>query len=96
MCNNGSSLPSILFESFLVGAFVHPVDTIFSINDVKKMFAITKPKLIFCDSGFHDTVKAALSEQNHDALIITVEKKVEGVTFIEDLLKPTGSEHSYE
>jgi 4-coumarate--CoA ligase len=95
ICRNSINLPSTLYGSILIGAPVNPLDAGFKKDDIKHIFGQTKPKLVFCDGDVYETTKLALNELENDATIITLRTKVDGVTFIEELLVPTGSEESF-
>lgn len=95
ICRNGSNLPTALYGSIIIGAPVNPLDAGFKRDDIKQIFAQTKPKLVFCDDDVYTTTRDALLELENDATIVTLRGKVDGVSFIEDLLAPTGSEDSF-
>lgn len=96
ICRNGSNLPPALYGSILIGAPINPLDAAFKIDGIKHIFAITKPKLVFCDAEVYQTTRLALDELGNDAKIIALKEKVEGAMFIEELLAPTGCEDSFK
>lgn len=95
ICRNSSYLPPALYGTLLIGAPLNPLDAGFKKDDVKHMFAQTSPKLVFCDSDVYETTKAALDELGNEAVIFTLLGKVDGVSFIEELLLSTGKEDSF-
>lgn len=57
--------------------------------------SLTKPKIIFCETEkFHD-VREALKRINLEAPIVTFDKRLDEVMFIDDFLKETGTEQDY-
>lgn len=96
ICQNGSTLPPLLYGSLLIGAAINPLDAGFKKDDIKQMFAQTKPRLVFCDAGVFNTAKQALEEIDNDAKIITLHAKIQNITFAGDLFTPTGSEGTFE
>lgn len=95
ICRNGLNLPSTLYGSILIGAPINPLDAGFKKDDIKHMFKQTKPKLVFCDADVFETAKRALNELDNDAMFITLRNKIDGVSFVEELFAPTGSEDSF-
>ena len=96
LCDNGKNFPVTLFASLLIGAPVNPIDPRFKKDEIKNMFGQTVPKLVFCEAGAFETTKAALTELDNSAMIVTFGDKIGGATYIEDLLAPTGNEDSFE
>lgn len=96
ICRNGSDLTPALYGSILIGAPVNPLDIGFRKDDIMHMFKQTQPKLVFCDGDVYETTKMALNELQNDAYIITLREKIDGVSHINELLAPTGSEDHFE
>ena len=96
ICRNGKDLVPLLYGSLLIGAPINPLDVGFKKDDVKQMFQQTKPKLVFCDVDVYETTKMALSELESDAPIITLRERIDGVSYFQDLLSPTGNEDHFE
>lgn len=96
ICRNGSDLTPALYGSILIGAPVNPLDVGFRKDDIKHMFRQTEPKLVFCDADVYETTRVALSELKSDAKIFTLREKIDGVSFIGDLLASTGCEHHFK
>ncbi|XP_030558001.1 4-coumarate--CoA ligase 1-like [Drosophila novamexicana] len=71
----------------------HAVNPILDINTLTHVLTITKPKLIFCDAVDYEKLKTASAAWTPE--LITVTGKVEGVTYIEELLSPTETEMLY-
>lgn len=95
ICRNGINLPPIIYGSIIIGSPINPLDVGFKIDDIKHMFEQTKPKLVFCDADVFETTKSALTELGNDAMIVTVRGKIDGVSHVEELFAPTGSEDSF-
>lgn len=96
ICRNGSDLTPALYGSMLIGAPVNPLDAGFMKDDIKHMFAQTKPKLVFCDGDVYETTKLALDELSNSAMIITLRDKIDGVSHVQELFAPTGNEDSFQ
>lgn len=96
ICRNGINLPPTLYGSILIGAPVNPLDIGFKKDDMRQMFEQTKPKLVFYDAEVHETTKTALRELGNESMLITLNGKIDGVMNIEELMKPTGIEDSFE
>ncbi|XP_058831945.1 probable 4-coumarate--CoA ligase 1 [Topomyia yanbarensis] len=60
--NNCSSVPSVLFGCFLLGAPVHTLDPSFEQSDLVNLMGITKPQLIFCNRHNVETVRQSLKQ----------------------------------
>lgn len=95
ICRNGLKLPPTLYGSILIGAPINPLDAGFKKDDIKHMFKQTKPKLVFCDADVYETAKSALNELDNDAMFITLGNEIDGVSYVEELFAPTGSEDSF-
>lgn len=95
ICRNSTNLPPTLYGSILIGAPINPLDAGFKKDDIKQIFAQTKPKLVFCDADVYETIRASLSELENDATIVTMREKVDGAMFVEELLVATGSEETF-
>ncbi|EDW61946.1 uncharacterized protein [Drosophila virilis] len=72
----------------------HAVNPTLDINTLKHVLTITQPKLIFCDAVDFEKLKTASAAWTPE--LITVTGKVEGVTYIEELLTPTNTEMFYQ
>ncbi|XP_064543031.1 uncharacterized protein LOC135431706 [Drosophila montana] len=72
----------------------HGVNPILDIKTLTHVLTITKPKLIFCDAVDYEKLKTASAAWTPE--LITVTGKVEGVTYIEELLSPTKTEMFYQ
>lgn len=95
VCRNSVHLNSLVFGCILYGCPINPLNASIHVNDIVAMFKQTEPKLVFCDNNVYDDVVAALSELKNDATVYTVLERVDGVSFAEDLIKPTGTEEQY-
>lgn len=96
MCTNSIKLPELIYGCFLIGAPVNPLDIGFKKDDIKHMFEVTIPKLVFCDSAVYETVKLSLDEINSNATIITLREPITGVHYVDSLLAETGNEEFFE
>lgn len=60
---------------------------------VKGLFSVTKPKIMFIDAPDYERIKEITKEWSPK--IITLTGRVEGLTSVEDLLKPHPAERIY-
>lgn len=66
------------------------------LDELAHMFHLTQPKFIFCDSDTIGEVRQALrSISMITTKLITVDKKVEDLDDVEDLLEPFSDEHLF-
>ncbi|KAH8416212.1 hypothetical protein KR222_011556 [Zaprionus bogoriensis] len=71
----------------------HAVTARLETDDIAAVFAITKPKVIFCDGCDYALLSAGTKDWS--PLIVTLSNHLGGVTRIEDLLGATGTEEQY-
>jgi len=72
----------------------HAVNVTKDAQVVKNLYALTKPKIMFCDGSDYERIKEVTKEWAPK--LITLTGFVEGAINIEDLLKPTKEEHFYQ
>lgn len=96
ICSNSTNLPALIYGCLLIGAPINPLDVGFKKDDIKHLFEQTKPRLVFCDSDFYETVQLSLDEMKNDAIVITLRESITGVRFINELLSETGREELFE
>jgi 4-coumarate--CoA ligase len=95
ICRNSTQLPAAIYGSILIGAPINPLDVAFKKEDIVQMFTQTQPKLVFCDADVYEKTKLALDELENKPKIVTLRDKIDGVSYIEDLLATTGNEHEF-
>ncbi|BFG05636.1 probable 4-coumarate--CoA ligase 3 [Drosophila madeirensis] len=61
---------------------------------IARLYSVTKPKIMFCDASDYETIKEVTKEWSPK--IITLTGRVEGVTSVEDLIKPQPTEAIYK
>ncbi|XP_073836128.1 uncharacterized protein [Musca autumnalis] len=91
LCAGNSDYVTPLFlGSLLAGLTLSTLDPSFGVNGIKHIYAITRPRLMFCDGKIYTKMKQALDECDlHSTVIYTVRNHIEGVPSIEDFLKYT-------
>lgn len=90
ICRNSKYLSVLLYGCIVIGAPINPLDNSFDKKDIKHIFGLTKPSMVFCDAEVYHTTKLMLEELGNSAKIFTLREKIAEVPFIEDLLQPTG------
>uniref|UniRef100_T1GB97 AMP-dependent synthetase/ligase domain-containing protein n=1 Tax=Megaselia scalaris TaxID=36166 RepID=T1GB97_MEGSC len=76
----------VVYGSLFVNIPCHPLDVSFQREAVSHCWSKTKPKLIFCDGNVYSVVKEVIEELRLKCEIITLNKHVQGVSKIDDLL----------
>lgn len=76
----------VFYGSLFVNIPCNPVDVSFTKEAVSHLWSKTKPKLVFCDGNVYGVVKEVIEELNLKCEIITMNKHVQGVQKIDDLL----------
>jgi 4-coumarate--CoA ligase len=95
ICKNSHHVNALVYGCVVVGAIINPLHVSFTKDGIKQMFGQTKPKIVFCDSDVYQTTKEALSDLGSEAKIFTLLKKVPGVSFVDEILAPTGDESEF-
>lgn len=96
IARNSTFLAPVAFGCFLIGAPVNSLDVSQTKEDIKHMWNITKPKIIFCDPEKVVIVEETLKEINLSAKIFTLIEKIEGFGFIDEILEKTGRENEFK
>ncbi|TDG38668.1 hypothetical protein AWZ03_014911, partial [Drosophila navojoa] len=68
----------------------HAISPLFDEETIKFMFAISKPKLIFCDKEQYDKIVEATKGWSPE--VYTISEPMEGKPSIQSLLEPTTTE----
>ena len=84
--SNNENLAPLMFGCFIIGVAVNPLSIIMNENDIGFMWEKTKPKIVFCDGKIVAIVKSALEKIGSDAKTYTMIEKIEGFSFVEDIL----------
>lgn len=66
---NSRHVASLVFGAMLNGIPVGTLDPTFELSDIRHMFGITQPKIVFCDEVNYQDVKSALDELQNPAQI---------------------------
>uniref|UniRef100_T1GF90 AMP-dependent synthetase/ligase domain-containing protein n=1 Tax=Megaselia scalaris TaxID=36166 RepID=T1GF90_MEGSC len=86
MALNTTYLMPVFYGSLFVNIPCNPVDVSFTKEAVSHLWSKTKPKLVFCDGNVYGVVKEVIEELKLKCEIITMNKHVQGVQKIDDLL----------
>lgn len=90
---------SKFIDPLVLGCFLHatPFHAVNATRDAKtvsNLFAVTKPKIIFCDSDDYERIKEITKE--YSPKIVTLTGRVPDVPYIEDLLVPSPQEAFFQ
>ncbi|XP_055586584.1 probable 4-coumarate--CoA ligase 1 [Uranotaenia lowii] len=88
---NKACVTPLVFGCFLLGTPIHTLDASFEEHDLMHMFKITKPKLVFCESGNLKTIQNSLESLNINATILSLGE----VSVLDELFEPLEAEKSY-
>jgi len=83
----------VLFACFFNGTPFHAVNPKLEPSVISVLYAITKPKLIFCDGNDYKLIKSITDEWSPK--ICTLINHIASVPSIEDYLRPTRTENNY-
>ncbi|KAM8712310.1 hypothetical protein ACLKA7_012778 [Drosophila subpalustris] len=93
LCRNNVHEAHVIFACFFNATPFHAVNPNLEANAIAALFAITKPKLIFCDGKDYKLIKSISAEWN--PTICTLINHVANVPKIEDHLGQTSTENDY-
>lgn len=96
ICRNSGNVLPLIFGCALIGAPINPLHVSYSKEKIVLMFGKTRPKLVFCDHDLFNITKEALNENENNAMIFTLVKKIPVVPFVAELLIPTGTEYHFK
>ncbi|XP_070508337.1 uncharacterized protein [Chironomus tepperi] len=86
IASNHVNLAPLIFGCFTIGVAVNPLAVIMNEDDIGFMWNKTKPKIVFCDGNIAGMVKSALDKIGSDARIYTLDVKIDGFEFADDIL----------
>lgn len=94
IAHNTTNLMPLCYGTIFNGVPFHALDYNLSRDGAVKLWAITRPKLVFCDGSNLDVVKEAVKELNLDCEVYTLRDHHKGVKHFDDLLQelPNGTE----
>lgn len=95
MAASSDHLASIISASFCLACPIVPLHPMLSKKEIVRVFAKTKPSVIFCDSDVYHQLNAALKELNFDVKVFTIGEQIDGLEPIENLLVETGYEKNF-
>lgn len=96
IAKNSKNLASMVIGAFLNGTPISPLDPCMDTKDIVHMFAITKPKIVLCDSENVETVKLAMKELENCAPVFVFGQAGNGNRSMEELMRPHLDEECYE
>lgn len=92
IAKNSHHVAPILFAACCLAC---PVSTAFDENQLKVMFQITKPKVVFCDVSVCDLISNVLDELKNDAKIYTFGGVCNSSRAVEELFEETHNESEF-
>lgn len=95
IATNTDYLAPIVGASYCTGCPINALATSFVKDEIKHMFGITKPSVVFCDVEVYDRLIESLAECGVQAKIITMNGKIYGCEEVEDLFVETGLESTF-
>lgn len=95
MARNSHHLAPIVFASLCLGCPFNPIDPSFQKQEIMHMFAITQPKLVFCDVDKYELVEECLQELDNDSKIFTFGGTVGESILVDGLFEETFTENDF-
>ncbi|KAG5680302.1 hypothetical protein PVAND_009819 [Polypedilum vanderplanki] len=95
---NSNYVTCFLTGSILMGGIIHPLDHSLSTENIRQLYAHTRPKLIICDPEVISSVQDALKDINLSPLIYIVTKnsnKLNGMPSAYELLRETDKNNKF-
>lgn len=86
MATNSENLASIIFACFTLGLPINTLAPIMTESDITHMYSKTKPKIIFCDGNVVETVRHGVDKSSISPVIVMLNNKVAGHSFVDDIL----------
>ncbi|XP_039970879.1 4-coumarate--CoA ligase 1-like [Bactrocera tryoni] len=93
VARNTTHLMTVALACFFNGLALHAVNPNLEEKSVKSLFETTKPKYIFFDG--QDYAKIVRATNELETKLYTLSNHLPKVPSVKDLLKPTGSEHTF-
>lgn len=94
IARNSAHLADVLFACLFNATPFHAVNPMVEREAIAALYAITKPKIIFCDGRDYELLKGLTKDWTPK--FITLSDPTENVTGIEELLANTIKENNYE
>lgn len=86
IAKNSENLAPVVFACFALGLPVHVLSSMMNEHDIISMYSKTKPKIIFCDVDFVNTLQTAVNKMFLSPVINTLINKLDGYNFVDDVL----------
>lgn len=84
--SNTTYVAPIIFGCLLLKMPLNPVDNMFEVEEIVRIFEKTRPKIVFCDHDNVEKITDVLRRIGIDAIMLTLTEKVRGLFHISDLL----------
>lgn len=95
VARNSHYVAPIVFASFCIGCPVNTLDPSFSKSELMHMLAITRPKIMFCDTNIYDLVHECLTNLENDAKLFTFSGQSGDSIPVEDLFEDVEGEDRF-
>lgn len=89
LAKNSTKLAPLIHGCILNGLPINPVYPDSKKADIVRMFRITEPKVVFCDSNALLNLKKSIFELNFRPKIFTMVEEVDGFPFVEEIFEKT-------
>ena len=96
IARNSTFVAPVVFGCFLIGAPINSLDVSHKTEDIKHMWGITRPKLVFSDPEKVPLVQEAIKELKLNAKIFTFLENVKGCVSVSEILIKTGKEEVFK
>lgn len=96
IAKNSTYVAPVALGCFLIGAPINPLDASFEDEDIKHLWAITRPTIIFSDYDKVDRIQKISNDLMLKAKIFTFIENVEGFSSIDEVLEATEYEDSFQ
>ncbi|XP_017003417.2 luciferin 4-monooxygenase-like [Drosophila takahashii] len=90
IARNTTHISAVAYACFFNGIAVHSLNTTYIPEIIEKLFAITRPRLIFCDGDEFEKVREATAKL--DVKIVTMRNHPAGTLRIDEVLKTPAEE----
>ena len=87
IATNTENLAPVVFACLTLGLPINPLDPLLLETEIVYMFAKTRPKIVFCDFDVLQKVKNSIEKIEIEPKIVTLIEKVEGMDFVDDILR---------
>ncbi|KAI5638757.1 AMP-binding enzyme domain-containing protein [Phthorimaea operculella] len=99
MAPNNINMCVPFYAALYLGVLVSPIDRLLKIKELKDMFLIAEPKIVFCTTDRVKDVQTGLDELKLKSKIVTMDEKsehIENAISIDELLKKFGAKDNVQ